>query len=265
MSDFSRQNKNQLASRNLFVVLHRIDKLLVLLVRTISRQFNRLEQLRLSIQKRLIDHTHVTGQTTRTRHPDRDRLAMQEPAVSKYSFDCVPKRMAVIQNRTSTRCLGFVLFDHGGFALTTPADRFGQRICVTVVKQFNRRFEIFKQRQIHNQAVFDHFGQPSTIVGIVKRIEHQRIDQNRLRLPKRANHILGLRQIDSDFPTNATVNLSQQCGWNLNKLEPAPIGRRQKTGEVTNDATTQRDHDRFSIGIELNHFLPDLVTLADRL
>jgi hypothetical protein len=101
---------------------------------------------------------------------DGDSFSMQIFPVTGNSLQCVPDRMAEIQNSPKA-ALGFILANHVGFDLATPPNDRGERLGITR-KHFGKiLLEPSEKRSVINDPIFDHLGDARAILTIGKSLK----------------------------------------------------------------------------------------------
>src|SRR5687767_15887610 len=99
-----------------------------------------------------------------------------------------------------------------------------------------------KEPSVSNERVFHHLTKSRNQLARRQRHERFRVDKNCRRLMKRTNKVLAHRQSDSRFSADRSIDLSEQCGGNLDDRNTAQLAGRRKSGQVANHAATQRDN-----------------------
>ena len=166
---------------------------------------------------------------------------MQPHAIAHMGFDGVAKGVSKVEGGTHTR-LAFIGADHFGLGRARTLNGGSQGNLIEATQGVHVVFQPGQERLVANQPVLDDFRQPCGQFAGRKGIEGLRIDQHQIGLIEGTDHVLAQRMVDPGFAAHGRINLREQGGWHLDKVDTALIASGGKPGHVTNHATTKGNH-----------------------
>ena len=95
--------------------------------------------------------------------------------------------------------------------------------------------------RIGNAAIFNHFRHTIVEDAFRQGSENVGVDDDQLRLIKRADQIFALRQIDAGFSADRRIHLCKQRSRNLAHMNAAQIGCCGKAGDIADHTAAQCD------------------------
>ena len=243
------QHESQLAAGGFFVESHAGHQFINR--RTLGcthGQPDRFEQLHLPPRGVFIDPTKSFGQAAGLDHPDRDRLAVQQLAITSKCFVGMSERVSVVEHGSDAGCFAFVLLDNLGLQLATAYDHGLEQIEVSVAESCDVVFEVIEEVGIENHSVLDHFGQPAAVVSDGQRFERRGIDEHTGRLVEGTDQVFGPGVIDGNFASDRAVDLCQQSGGDLYESDASGVSGCNKPGHIPDHSTSNGHNQRLAIG-----------------
>jgi hypothetical protein len=167
-------------------------------------------------------------------------LAVQPFAVTDAGLDRMTEGMAQIEQGAHA-ALPFVGGDDFGLVAARTFDGIDQRRRLARQQPVNIFFEPEKKFRIANEPVFNDLGQAGAQFALWQRRQRIGIDDHRLRLVKRADHVLAERMIDPGLAADRRIDLRQQAGRDLHERHAALITGGGEPGHVADHAAAQGD------------------------
>ena len=172
---------------------------------------------------------------------------MQPVAVTHAGLNGVAECMPEIEQRAFAGFFAFVGCYDCRLVFAGTLDGEGQCRRVTRIQCIDIGFEPIEERQVADQAVLDYFGQSRRQFAVCERGERGGVRDYRLRLVKRTDHIFAARMVNRGLPAHRRVDKGEQRGRHLDKGDPAQIGRRGESRQITNHSAAERDQRCFSL------------------
>ena len=149
--------------------------------------------------------------------------------------------MAEIEQRPLA-VLARVAHDDGG--LRGAADRDGP-VAGRAARHDGRMIGLapVEERRVIDEPVFDHLGIAGAKLARRQRVENGGVGDHQARLMEGPDQILAVDRIDAGLAANRAVDLGEQARGDLHEAHAAPHDGGGKTGQISNDATAQRDHE----------------------
>ena len=126
-------------------------------------------------------------------------------------------------------------------------------------------FQIREKCLVINHAIFDNLTQSRRKFPARQRRKACQIDEDALRLIKRADHIFSKTVIDRHLAADAGIHLRQKTCRNLHEGHAPHIRRRDETCEVADHAAAQSDNRRLSVQPYLDGLRVSALRLRQRL
>ena len=200
----------------------------------------------------------------RHHHPGTHRFAMQPLAIAEPGFNRMAEGMTEIQDRPQP-ALALVALDHRGLDLARARHSIDQRARIAGPQGRHVTLDRIEVGSIGNRPMLDHFGQPGRQLALGQGHQGIDIDQHQPRLVKGADHVLAKRMIDAGLAPNRRIDLRQQGGWHLHKIDATLIDRRRKTRHVADHAAADRHQQRPAIEARLEQRIEDQVERVEGL
>src|SRR5271169_3791284 len=154
----------------------------------------------------------------------------------------MPEGMSKIKNFSQTGFPFIFLYDIS-FQLTTSLNHGRENDMISFQNLLVIPLDILEEIGIENCAVFYDFRQSTSKFPVRKSFEYGDIDINLTRLMECSEQIFSERMIDGDFSANTAVDLCKKRGWNLYERNSTKQRCRNKSGEITDHASTESDDD----------------------
>ena len=197
-------------------------------------------------------------QTAGQHHARRHRFAVQPHAVAHFRFDGMAERMPQVQPGADA-AFGFVGGDDFSLHLAAVIHRLRQQIGLLCHQPGHIAFQPVQKFRIAQHAVFDHFGHAGGKLARRQSGQNIQIGKHRLRLVKRADHILAQRMIDGGFAAHRRIDLAQQCGRYLDKGRAALVGGGGKPDRIADYAAAERNQRRAAFGPVFQQFVVNMI------
>ncbi len=136
---------------------------------------------------------------------------------------------------------------------------------IAAIDRVDVPFEVGEELGVLDDAVLDDLGHAGVELALRQRLQHAHVDQDAARLPERADHVLGARQVDADLAADRAVDLREERGGHLHEGQAAGERRGDEPGQIADHAAAYRDDRRLAVGPFLEHPLPQLDRHVDRL
>ena len=177
---------------------------------------------------------------------------MQKPRVARMRLQCMPKRMAQIEDAAQSP---FALVGGNHFRLNPHG--FGNHVVHYVRHLSHHLSPAFRkqteERRVNNHARFNDFIQSRAILPLRQCCQNRRINQHHQRLMKTPGEILAHSQIHTGLSADRCVYLRQQGRRNLNDRNPAHENRRQKSSHIRNNAAAKRNQKAGTVRAAFHH------------
>ena len=119
---------------------------------------------------------------------------------------------------------------------------------VAVVQRRDVRFDPVEEFAVGNCAGLDHFRDTRGEFARRQRLQRADIGDHRLRLIKRADHVLAERMIDAGLAAHRRIDLREQRGRHLDERHAAHVAGGGKTRHVADHAAAQRNQRGLAVG-----------------
>src|SRR5476649_2583337 len=147
---------------------------------------------------------------------------MQPFPVTQAGLNCMTECVAEIENGAQA-AFAFVGSDYISLHLARALHRMRERSRIAIVQSRDVRLDPLEEFAVGNGARLDHFGDTRGEFTRRQRLERSYVSDDRLRLIKRADHVLAERMIDAGLPTYRRIDLREQRGRHLDKGHAAPV------------------------------------------
>ena len=181
-------------------------------------------------------------------HAVADRLAVPEAAVLRHRLDRVSRRVAEVQDPAQSP-LALVPSHHVGLDPARFGDDRRQRFGRAREDRLAISRDAIEERGARRHPVLDHLVQPGAELAARQRGEHERIDDNRVRLVEGADQVLAQRVVDAHLAADGAVDLREQRGRHVRQRDAAQEARRREARHVANHAAAKGDDRRRAIGV----------------
>jgi len=122
-----------------------------------------------------------------------------------------------------------------------------ERFAVAPEQPIQPPLEKPEKRSVTNDSILHRFVQPGAILTFGEAREQVGIDQDQFRRIERADEVLPFPEIYARLPANRAIDLRDKRGGNVHQAHPAQVRRRNKSDNVSYNASADSDQDRFAI------------------
>ena len=161
---------------------------------------------------------------------------------SGFRFECVPERVAEIEQRAGARRLAFVFGHDPRLGGDAGRDCLFQRRRIARQHRTAIVFQPGEEFRIAEHAVFQNLGVTGAHLAIGQRVERRQIGKHQRGLVKGTDQVFARRAVDRGLAADRTVHLSQQSRRHLDEAASAFQDGARKPGEIAHHAATQRHH-----------------------
>ena len=178
-------------------------------------------------------------------HPDRHRLAMDEPGgvVAGHALERVREGVAEVEQRPLA-VLALVADDDRGLRPAALGDG------VVALRPAGEdpapvRLAPFEEALVADEPVFHHLGIAGAHLAQRQRVERGGVGEDEARLMEGADEVLAVARIDAGLAADRGIDLGQERRRHLHEAHAAPHDRGGETGEIADDAAAER-HDEIA-------------------
>ena len=246
----------QPARDHLLVVLHRLDDLAPGHVghrRQRSKARDEIGQrLAVSIGKR----PPRSRQRRHDEHAVGNRFAVSVPAILRHGFQRVSCRVTEVQHSPRAR-FSFVGRDDRGFDAARFGDDRGQGGRRALENGLPLGRDAVEQRRARGHAVLDDFVQARAELPAGQCRQHQRIDDDGVRLIEGSNQVLAERVVDAHLPADRRVHLRQERRRHVHQRNPPQVRGGSEAGHVADHPAAEGDEGRVALRVRLDERIVD--------
>ena len=156
------------------------------------------------------------------------------------------ERVTEVEQR-ALALLGFIGDDDLRLVPAAHFDGVRQRIGIARDQRRHVGFEPVEEFAIADQSVLDHFGEPRAQLRQRECRERRGIDDDRVGLVERPDHVLAGGTIDAGLSADRRIDLRQQRRRHLDERDSPLVRGRRETRDVADDAAAQRDDRRLAV------------------
>ena len=194
----------------------------------------------------LADAPQAGGKAAGDDAAHRHAFAVFPALVGGERFERVAEGVAEVEQR-ALAAFAFVCGDDGGFGRTAAGDHGLQ--CRRVVRGDGGAvfFEPGEEVGAVDEAVFDDFGHACGEFARRQGSEGGGVDEDGLRLVKRADEVFALRVVHPGFAADGGIDLRQQGGWDLQAGDAALVAGGGEACDVADDAAAESDDEAVAV------------------
>ena len=171
----------------------------------------------------------------------------------------------VVQQNADAKGLPLVLADHVGLDGHAATDHLGGDLRFHLHQRLGVFLENVNQRRVQDQAVLDGLGPPFGQLALAQRGKRLHVGQDCPRLIERADHVLGLGQVDRHLAADGRVHHGGHAGRHLHEGHAAHEGAGDEPAQVAGHAAADGDDRLASLGFQAHQPLVDFLGLLEGL
>src|SRR5215472_2426001 len=190
----------------------------------------------------------VAGNGGRGNHSPGHGFTVQQLGVAGRSFNGMAHGMTKVENAPQVGFF-FVGAHDGGFYPNRIGNDSLQRFAVAAKSLLRMAAHEVEERFVANHAAFERLEQAGAKLALIEGGKDLGIDQDSLRLMKRAEKVLAAAKVHTGLAADAGVDLCQQSRRHLYDGDAAQKDGREETGAIADNAATQSHKQRLAISL----------------